>query len=73
MKFLFQTILVNDNFRVVTNTVMRVLLNALACNQSIDVLKAMFSTERSIVRKVMDEVFYMKAFLPKVSMEYSMK
>ena len=42
----------NDNLRVVLNAVKRVLLNALACNQSTEVLKAMFSTQRSIVRKV---------------------
>ena len=57
----FQTITENDSLRVVINTVLRVLLHSLACNQSTSVLQSMFATERSIVKKVNINVF--KAFL----------
>jgi len=57
LELLVQTILANDNLRVVLNTVKRVVLHALACNQSTEVLKAMFATQRSIVRKVPELLF----------------
>eukprot|EP00794_Sanderia_malayensis_P007879 gene7879-8730_t len=57
LEAMIQTMALSDVLRPVANSILRVLLHCLACNQSIELLKAMFATERSIVRKLPELVF----------------